>query len=409
MPSEDDWRGSAPSAAVIAILDRFDARIDSLARGHDVAADRRDVSAVDMPELLRHSTRRFLQLASRAIRENRTFTADELRPIREGAVHAAEDGVSLAALLRNWFRFGRTMFDECRVAAAGERAAGMVEIAAAVLRLQETVTRAVVDAYESERSALDGGEKPSKELVARILLAGQDADPATRWCGIELADEYAVVALFYEGAQPDPAVRWSVEARIARVIDRCGTPPVLAVLETGGGMLLVPGKADGGADWNERVSGIVDSIAAVVGGAVTAAVAEPAGRARLRESSALATELLLLARRLGQRPGLYRLEDLALPFQLSRPTAGQRYLGDRLLPLDPYPELVETLDAFLHHDLDRGRTARVLDVHPNTVNNRLGRIRELVGIDPVSYDGIMALGSALDARRAQGWTPGAAP
>lgn len=409
MPSEDDRHSSVPSAAVIAILDRFDARIDSLARGPDASAIDRRVGAEEKPELLRKSIRRFLQLASRAIRENRMFTADELRPIREGAVHAAEDGVPLAALLRNWYRFGRTMFDECRVAAAGERAAGMVEIGAAVLRLQEVLTRAVVDAYERERVALDGDEKPSKELLARILLAGQDADAAAGWCGVELADEYSVVALTRTGAQSDPSSRWASGIRVARILDRCGSPPVLAIFEVDGATLLVPSKTDDGAGWYERASALVESIAAVVDGSLTAAATEPAGRAWLPDSHELAVELVQLAGRLGRRPGLYRLADLALPYQLSRPTAGHRYLGDRLLPLDPYPELVETLDAFLHHDLDRGRTARLLDVHPNTVNNRLGRIRDLVGVDPSCYDGIMTLGSALDARRAQGWRPSGAP
>lgn len=404
MPSEDNRRRSVPSAAVGAILDRFDARIDSVARGR---VDGRSAASGAAPESLRQNTHRFMRIASRAIRENRTFTAAELRPIREGAVHAAEDGIPLAALLRSWFRFGRAMFDECRVAAAGERSAGLVEIGTAVLRLQEVLTRAVVDAYESERAALDGDEKPSKELLARILLAGQDAESAAGWCGIELADEYSVVALARGGTQRDPTARWAADSRIARRFDR-GSPPVLAILEADGATLLVPGKIDGGAGWYERVVELVDSIEAVAGDFVTAAVADPVGRAWLPDSSALAAELLLLARRLGRPPGLYRLEDLALPFQLSRPTAGQQYLADRLRPLDPYPELVETLDAFLHHDLDRSRTARVLEVHPNTVNNRLGRIRELVGVDPSCYEGIMALGSALDARRAQGWRPGGA-
>ncbi|MDH6677117.1 hypothetical protein M2284_001315 [Rhodococcus sp. LBL1] len=408
MPSEDDRRRPEASAAVIAILDRLDARLDSPSDGRKIRVPegRQGVPTGSHPEPLRPSTRRFFGLAARAIRENRTFTAVELRPIREGAVQAAADGASLTAVLHNWHRFGRTLLDECRAAAAGERAAGLVEIASAVLRLQETITSAVVESYESERVALDGDEKPSKELLARLLLAGQDADPTARWCGIELSDEYSVLALSYVDTQRDPASQWSADARMARVLERNGPPPVLGVLEQDGGILLVPHKVGGDIDWYRRAVVLVESISAAVDAPVTGAVTEPVTRARIADSERLAGELLVLARRLGREPAVYQLKDLALPFQLSRPTEGRQYLADWLLPLDPYPELVETLDAYLHHDLDRGRTARALDVHPNTVNNRLGRIRDLAGVDPSRYEGIMTLGSALDARRARGWEPG---
>lgn len=411
MPSEDDRHRPEASAAVIAILDRLDARFDSLAHGRKIPVHegKQGVPVAPHPELLRHSTRRFVELAARVIRENRTFTAAELRPIREGAVQAAADGASLVAVLHDWHRFGRTLLDEGRAAAAGERAAGLVEIGAAVLRLQEIVTCAVVESYESERIALDGDDKPSKELLARLLLTGQDADATARWCGVELADEYSVLELSHGDTQRDPAARWSADTRTARVLERCGPPPVLGVLEQAGGTLLVPHKVGGDIDWYRRAVVLAESISAAVDSPVTGAVTEPVPRARIADSVRLAGELVLLARRLGRDPAVYQLKDLALPFQLSRPTEGRRYLTDWLLPLDPYPELLETLDAYLHHDLDRGRTARALDVHPNTVNNRLGRIRDLAGVDPSCYEGIMALGSALDARRSRGGEPGRAP
>lgn len=397
MPSEDEPTRHAPDAAVIAILDRLDARFDALAQGGT-----RMAYASKYPELLQHSTRRFFALASQAIREKRVFTAAELRPVREGAVQAAADGVSLSAVLHNWHRFGRILLDECRVAAAGERASALVDIAVAVLRLQEVVTRAVVEAYEGERVALEGDEQPSKELLARLLLAGQDADPAARWCGIELADEYSVLAIRHGDLPSDPSGRWSDQARTRRVIDGWGLPPILGILEVDCATLLVPRKADADADWYRSAVDLAAAVSNTAPAPVVAAVTEPCARGELKGPGGLALELLELATRMGSGPGVYQLKDLALPFQLSRPTAGQQYLVDRLLPLDPYPELLETLDAYLHHDLDRGRTAHALAVHPNTVHNRLGRIRELAGVDPSCYEGIMLLGSALDARRARG-------
>lgn len=401
MPSDDELRHGAPSAAVLAILDRLDARFDVLGRKRETPA----TVNLPNPELLQRSTLRFFRIAARAIRENRTFTADELRPVREGAVQAAVDGASLSAVLHSWHRFGRILLDECRAAAAGERAAALVDIADGVLRLQEVVTCTVVDSYESERVALEGDEQPSRELLARLLLAGQDADPTARWCGIELADEYSVLALSGGDRETDARAWRTREARTVRVLEAVGTPPTLAIVEPDSTTVLVPRWPGADADWFRVAVDLAAAVGEVVGSSVTGAVSGPVKRRELAGAGALARELLELARRMGREPAVYQLRDLALPFQLSRATAGHQYLGDCLLPLDPYPELVETLDVYLHHDLDRGRTARALCIHPNTVNNRLGKIRDLAGLDPNSYDGIITLGSALDARRAGGGTP----
>ncbi|PTR24758.1 PucR-like helix-turn-helix protein [Rhodococcus sp. OK519] len=403
MPSDDEPGRGAPSAAVVAILDRLDARFDALARdGHRPGAP----SSVmrPNPELVQRSTLKFFRLAVRAIREDRSFTADELRPVREGAVQAAVDGASLSAVLSSWYRFGRILLDECRSAASGERASGLVDIADGVLRLQEVITRTVVDCYEGERVALEGDEQPSRELLARLLLAGQDADPTARWCGIELADEYSVLALSGGGVESDPRTWRTREARTVRVLESVGPPPALAIVEPDATTVLVPRWVGADTDWFRVAVELAAGVGEVAGAPVVGAVTEPVKRRELAGAGGLARELLELARRMGRAPAVYQLKDLALPFQLSRATAGQQYLVDALVALDPYPELVETLDVYLHHDLDRGRTAHALSVHPNTVNNRLGRIRDLVGLDPNCYEGIMTLGSALDARRAGGWT-----
>lgn len=89
---------------------------------------------------------------------------------------------------------------------------------------------------------------------------------------------------------------------------------------------------------------------------------------------------------------------MALAYQLTRPGEGSDHLTQLLAPLDPFAELMEMLDCYLTYDLDRGRTARALRIHPNTVNNRLHRITAILGIDPTRYEGIMVLGAALILR-----------
>ena len=64
------------------------------------------------------------------------------------------------------------------------------------------------------------------------------------------------------------------------------------------------------------------------------------------------------------------------------------------------PDLVRTLDAFYRHDMNRLNTAGELRIHPRTLDYRLHRVRELVGIDPSSTRGVRTLSTAVTRLRA---------
>ena len=77
-----------------------------------------------------------------------------------------------------------------------------------------------------------------------------------------------------------------------------------------------------------------------------------------------------------------------------------RRIATILDPLDAHPELFDTMRAYLGNDMNRQLTARQLYVHPNTVDYRLRRVRDLTGIDPVHPAGLPRIIAALAARRA---------
>jgi hypothetical protein len=58
-------------------------------------------------------------------------------------------------------------------------------------------------------------------------------------------------------------------------------------------------------------------------------------------------------------------------------------------------ELLETIRAFAHCDLNVKQTARRIGIHTNTVYFRLNRIKKLTGIDPRTYAGTSLLMTAL--------------
>jgi hypothetical protein len=53
-----------------------------------------------------------------------------------------------------------------------------------------------------------------------------------------------------------------------------------------------------------------------------------------------------------------------------------------------HPELARTLESFISHDFDRGKTAESIPVHRNTLTQRLERITSLTGLDFNSARGL---------------------
>ncbi|WP_280369910.1 PucR family transcriptional regulator, partial [Nocardia wallacei] len=166
----------------------------------------------------------------------------------------------------------------------------------------------------------------------------------------------------------------------------------LHLLSTDGGTLLLP--------HTEELDTLDELIAALSLAArvpVTATVVTTETDAIPRAADQ-AHQLLDMVTRLDLEPGLYRFDDLALEYQLTRPGPGLDFLRALLVPLDQHPELLETLRTHIAHNLNRQKTARLLHVHTNTVDYRLKRIGSLTGFDPTHAAGLWYLRSALVAR-----------
>lgn len=68
------------------------------------------------------------------------------------------------------------------------------------------------------------------------------------------------------------------------------------------------------------------------------------------------------------------------------------------------PDLVTTLDAFYRNDMNRLNTAGTLRIHPRTLDYRFRRVRDLVGMDPGSLQGVRVLSAVVARVLAQRWT-----
>ncbi|MFF4666902.1 PucR family transcriptional regulator [Streptomyces sp. NPDC001282] len=186
--------------------------------------------------------------------------------------------------------------------------------------------------------------------------------------------------------------------RIRTVLDHYAGTPVLTALDTSGGTVLLPVEEP--PEWHGPggLCALIDEAARAAGVPVTAA-AETVEPEAVPAAVARNSEIVDLVARTGRPPGLYRLADVLLEYQLSRPSEALPGLARLLGPLETRPELLHTLETYLELGLDRRTTAAALHIHPNTVDYRIRRIDRLTGLSPSRPADLQHICAALVARR----------
>ncbi|MEU9193301.1 PucR family transcriptional regulator [Streptomyces hundungensis] len=366
------------SAAAAAIAARCEPQVNELARRlagevfdqlHGYADLPGDVKDVEIAATVRHALRLFLRGAVAGSRQ------DALEHFQERAAQRAEEGMPLHLLLRTYTLGARELWGALRKAAGPDEQEALAELAAELFLAADRVVGAVAESYLDEQAALAAEQHEHRRSRAQAVLEGR---PVT---GGPVPDVPVLVLClrFEDAAVPDGespslvAVRRLVR-RVQAVLDRaCGTE-VLAVLDGRGGHAVVPGAS-------EPPGRIGELLHEATGTPVRLAAAVATRLAGIPRAARLTADVVRIAAARGARPGVHRLDDVLLEYHLSRPSEGSARIAARLDPLAARPELVETLRTHLEQRQDRRATARLLSLHPNSVDNRLARIQELTGLD----------------------------
>ncbi|MFC8384584.1 PucR family transcriptional regulator [Nocardia sp. NPDC057272] len=264
----------------------------------------------------------------------------------------------------------------------------------------DSVTAAISLAYTDHLAAEVVEDQRVRNSLAVALLAGQDTSTVTRCSGFEVAESYSVLAVHFPSGGNGTSDTFVTQMDVRRMLrniraalDRHGSVRALSRLDVRGGVILVPSAETRDLDT------LLTVLSAAAGVDMTATCAE-ASPAKIPETVDQLCDLLDLVQRIQRPPGLFRFADLAVEYQLTRPSAVRRHIEAILSPLDDNPILMETLCTHLDNNLNRRRTARQLSVHMNTIDYRLKSIRKLTGFDPSSADGLWYLQSALIVRKA---------
>lgn len=344
-----------------------------------------------------------LELAARIFEHRRYPDDSELEPIRAGAARRAQEGVPLEALLTAYHQGAGRVWDVLFAAADPEDFRDVVIASRLILGWTQAVTVAVCDAYIAERESMLSQEQQARHAVVSALLGGGSAETASALAGVRLSARYLVLNLEIgrDADERGPGSGAVVAGRrklhrIRAVLEDFATEPILSLMEVGGGLVLVP-IPDEPLDWPVAVR-LVEDVTAAAGARLWAA-GQTAGPDEIAEATRTNVEVLDVVRTFGYPPALYRLSDVLLEYQLTRPSEAMTELASLLDPLRDNPDLLRTIEVHLETGLDRRQTAARLHVHPNTVDYRLRRIVTLTGLDPVEPAHLQRIGAALAARR----------
>ncbi|HEY3470616.1 MAG TPA: helix-turn-helix domain-containing protein [Amycolatopsis sp.] len=351
--------------------------------------------AGDISRVIEQTLRSFV----RVLRTRALPTPAEVAFLRESAARRAEEGIPIDVVLTAYHVGIQVTWDAMTADARPGDIADVMAVNALLLRYLELITPAVAGGYLAQQQSISGDEHSARQSLLAALLGGEPAREAADQAGLRLPARYSVVALGF-GAHPDETsadVDAAVAARrklrrLRAELERQVREPMLASLTTDGGLVLLPERDPA---WLADVVRALSRAAAVE---VTAgvAVAEPD---EVVTAAPCARRILAVARTFGRPPGVYRLDDVVLEYQLSCPSEARDRLAELLDPVADKADLLETLRAYLRLG-DRRTTAARLHVHPNTVDYRLRRVQALTGLDPTATADITLLGAAVVARSA---------
>ncbi|MFD3747468.1 PucR family transcriptional regulator [Nocardia sp. NPDC058633] len=323
----------------------------------------------------------------------------ELSWFSAAAASWAREGVPIDTMLLAFYEALQLSLDVlCAPEAAHDRDA-LVDGLRTAMAISNLMSTTMIRAYFREHRGVVGEHRTAARALASALLAGRATTTIARDCGIGIAENYRVIALSIpqdaEDHRPPLDKPMAARRRLRRVRAALAhhREDALAMLSIEGGTVLVPGEDPD----DTRLDILIEELSRAARLDISA-TSITTTTDKIPDAAQRAHELLDVIGRLGYTPRLYRFEDLALEYQLTRPGPGLTRLGQMLEPLDAHPDLYETLRVLVANDMNRQRTARLLHIHANTVLYRIRRIQTLTGLDATHTAGLWQLKSAVIAR-----------
>jgi hypothetical protein len=377
-------------AALAAIIERTD--LDAVAR-QMVASYVREIPSYARlaPELLRgrklDQARAHLALFHDIVRSGGEIVDGDLELARSSARVDLRDGISLDDLLQAYRLGGVVAWGSIAAHARAGDAPAAAAAGELYVRFAETISSAAARAYHDEHERAGLRDDPLRRALFDGLVGATMSERELS----ELADELRF------------AVRPSYRPFVASWTER-SQRHLARTLGERGVFALVDGGRVAGFAGDERAD---DALAAT---GATFAIWPATERCGLAAAFADLDALVDAARRTGRGGRIGEHEFLIERCVLAAPWLRASLEQLVLHPLQEHDaahagELLATLEAFVAGGLSRKATAQRLTVHPNTLDYRLERIRQLTGLTLTAPRDLALVTLALAHRELTGGGP----
>ncbi|MGV9415161.1 PucR family transcriptional regulator [Nocardia sp. NPDC003693] len=328
--------------------------------------------------------------------QGREAGPEDLAAITASAGRRAEERIPLPDMLDAYLTGARVVWQTVIAAAEPGDREDVESFVAHMLAFLHRTTVAITATYVRVHATVSNVERDARHALCTALLAGQDAGTLAAQAEFALVRSYAVVTLTVGGVPGRPGNTGelaSARRRVRQAHDlverRHGGEHRLVAFDGHSGVLLLPAVDSVPPDI------LVRDLAAAFALPVTAALAPAAEVEGIPDAFELAGEIYELARALERPAGLYRLSDLMVEYQITRPGPARDALEAVLGPLLEHPHLLDTLRVNVRYGLDRQAAAKALGLHANTYSYRLRRIAEMTGLDATDAADGRVLASAM--------------
>lgn len=352
-------------------------------------------------EMLDHAVwvrRRMIEL----VHEHRALGDEDLAQIAEiGRNHARQD-FSTSVVQQALALYVRLTLREIHDAADTDDLDDLLRVTAWLGTESARGTAAFLRGYMEEQRLCLSVTRRLDSLTQLLLANDPAASPLADDLGVRIHDHYVVVAIRIPSRPFEPGDS-AHEDLVENLFRRHPLPVVW--LHPNELVALIPGEAGGSSDLaltGDRPLSVVRNLVAMVArpccvGAATgqvSALAQAMEQAR-RVARVVPAETAPRA--------LYGVADVFVELGVTHMPEVDQLLQDVVQRLANGPDLVTTLDAYYHNDMNRLATAAALHVHPRTLDYRLRRVRDLVAVDPSSVRGVRLLSTAVTRGLAGAW------
>lgn len=319
-----------------------------------------------------------------AFAEGRELGYAEIReaitPVTEQHV---EERLPLGRLMGGIHASARVLVDAAGAEARPDEAAELTDFTRRLLDVLSTIDLVVVDAYTRE-SPFEV-ERAARRELCEALLRGRPAENAAGRAGTTVAARYFVVAVRLDDDSPaaDSSLLVRRRERLFRTaLDELTSDIVPATFHGAEGLALIADSGPAIGVHDLRWDDLARELRERFGVAVYLSVLGDAAPGGIPDAAGVVAELARLALELQREPGAYRIDDLLLEYQVTRPSPAHDRLVELVEPLFDQDHLLDALVAHLQNGGSRKAAADGLHLHPNSYLYRLRRVHELTGLDP---------------------------